>query len=496
MELDNLIEIVRRHNPSADLDMIKLAYDFTKEAFGGQKRLTGEPAFNHSVNTAFNLAKLKMDPLIVAAGLLHDVPEDTSVSLEEVKKNFGKEIAKLVEGITKVGKVKYRGLERYIENLRKMFIAMAEDIRVIIIKFADRLDNLQTLEIHPPVKQLRIARETIEIYAPIAHRLGMGELKGQLEDSAFPFAYPQEYHWVQEITKGQLRKKEKILKEAIKIVEKNLEEMHIKYLSVHGRTKHLFSLYKKLLRYDKDINRIYDLVALRIIVENVSDCYAVLGLIHKRWRPLKGRIKDYIAQPKPNGYQSLHTTVFTDSGDILEAQIRSQEMHEEAELGIAAHWSYDDKKGSRDYIARKPAFASKKELSWVNQLKKWRKDLEENKEYLDNLKIEVFQNRIFVFTPKGDVIDLPELATPIDFAYHVHTEIGNKATGALVNDQMAPLDKPLKSGDVIEVITDRHRQSPNPDWLDFVKTHVAKSKIKQATKSKRGLLRWLPPLGK
>jgi len=488
--LEKLLKTIRSYDPDIDLDMVKLAYDFALKAHEGQKRLSGEPYIAHPLYTAQMLAEMKLDQITIIAGLLHDVPEETKYEIKDIKKNFGKEVALLVEGVTKLGILKYRGIERYIENLRRMFIAMAQDIRVILIRFADRLHNINTLQFQPPVKQLRIAKETLEIYVPIADRLGIYELKGLLEDGAFKYAYPEEYEWVKKISKNYYLKKEKLIKIASREIEKQLKKEKAKYKKIFGRRKNLYSLYQKLHKYNKDIKKIHDIYALRIITSNVQECYAVLGAIHQNWRPISGRIKDYIAQPKPNGYQSLHTTIFFDKENTLEIQIRTKEMDDEAEHGIAAHWAYFEKKGTLDYIQNKSSFAPPKKMQWVNQLKKWRKELEDNKQYLESLKIDVFQNRIFVFTPKGDVIDLPEDATPVDFAYHVHTEIGDKCGSAMLNGQMTSLDTKLKSGDVVDIVVDKHRKRPNPDWLKFVKTNQARTKIKAATNKQR-LARWL-----
>ena len=472
-----LLKTIKEYHPEADFDLIKLAFDFAKQAHAGQKRMTGEDYIYHPLATAQTLAEMKLTIPIILAGLLHDIPEDTDLTLEDIKKNFGQEIASLVNGVTKLGTIKYRGIERYIENLRKMFVAIAKDLRVILIKFADRLHNLKTLYALPRNKQIRIASEVLEIYSPIANRLGMYEMKGRLEEEAFKYLYPKEYNWLKNLIEEQSKHKEVYLNKVIKFIKQELKSENIKLIEVKGRVKQLYSLYKKLLRHNKDINRVYDFVALRIIVKDIPTCYAALGIIHKRMKPLKGRIKDYIAQPKPNGYSSLHTTVFTPEGEIIEVQIRTQEMDEEAEYGIAAHWYYDEK-GSL-----KPT----KKTKWIEELTRWQKELTENQKFLEKLKIDVFQDRIFVFTPNGDVIDLPKDATPIDFAYHVHTDIGNQCVGSLINNQISTLDKPLKSGDVIEILTDKNRKFPNPDWLKFVKTSVAKNKIKSAL-AKRTLI--------
>jgi GTP pyrophosphokinase len=469
-----LIETIKNNQITSDLDMLKLAYDFASEAHAGQTRASGEPYIIHSLATAQQLAEMKLDLPSIIAGLLHDVPEDTKVTLKEIDKNFGREICRLVEGITKLGKLKYRGMERYAENLRKMFVAMSDDIRVILIKFADRLHNLKTLDALPPDKQYRIAKETLEIYAPIADRLAIGQIKGELEDLAFKYVYPDDYKWITEIIPREYKAKEKYLGEVREQVRKKLiaENITINELSIQGRTKHLYSLYQKLLRphINRDLGKIYDLIALRLIVPTVADCYGALGILHGMFRPMPGRIKDYIANPKPNGYQSLHTTVFTDDGEIVEFQIRTKEMHEQAEFGIAAHWRYKQS-GSK---------IKNQHIKWLNELVKWQKQIKDNDQFLQTVKLDVFQNRIFVFTPKGDVIDLPDGATPIDFAYHVHSSLGDKCVGARVNDQLVNLGYQLKSGDIVEIITDKNRAGPNPDWLELVKTSMAKSKIRNA----------------
>jgi len=475
---EDIKQLVEKSNPAADLTMLQLAYDFAAKAHNGQKRLDGTDYIQHCIETAYTLAAANLDLATVEAGLLHDVPEDTAVTLEEIEKNFGPEVGKLVKGITKLSKLKYRGLERYAENLRKMFVAMAEDVRVVLIKLADRLHNLSTLSALPLVKQQRIARETLEIYAPIANRLGIGELKGKLEDLAFKYVYPEEYDWV--IKTAATRMEDQIAYNTvlIKDVKKLLEKNNVPYLSVHGRVKHYYSLYKKLLRKDMDITKVYDLVAVRIIVSDVASCYQALGAVHSQWKPMTGRIKDYIAQPKPNGYRSLHTTVFCKDGRIVEFQIRDQIMHDNAEYGIAAHWKYKD--SNRAKLTIPP-----EQLKWIQELLDWQKSVNDNDQYLKALTIDIFQNRIFVFTPKGDVIDLPEDATPVDFGYHIHSDIGNHCSGARVNEKMAPLDTKLKSGDLVEIIVDKNRSGPSEDWLKFVKTNQAKNHIKAYYKKKR-----------
>jgi GTP pyrophosphokinase len=416
---------------------------------------------------------------IILAGLLHDVPEDTARTLDDIQAAFGEDVMSMVAGITKLGKIKYRGMERYIENLRKMFLAVAADVRVVFIKFADRLHNLQTLDAIPPKKQQRIALESLDIYAPIANRLGMGEMKGLLEDAAFRYVSPKEYAWVKELANTTREGKQDYVEHIMEETRSILEQANMR-VRVQGRAKHLYSLYKKLLKNDRSIARIYDITAIRVITKNVTDCYSALGIIHSKWSPLKGRIKDYIAQPKPNGYRSLHTTVFCEGGEIVEFQIRTEEMHEENEYGIAAHWSYDEQK--QRYLA-KPT----KIPDWVHELADIQEELSDKKnslQSLEEMKIDIFHDRIFVFTPKGDVIDLPEQSTCVDFAYAVHTDIGNTCVGAKVNEEVSGLDRVLKNGDMVDILVDKNRKGPNPDWIKFVRTRNAKARVRQFARSK------------
>lgn len=481
--IDDLMNQVRTYAPQADLDFVRLAYDFAAEAHRGQTRKSGEPYIIHPLSAAYYLANIKIDPIIIVATLLHDVPEDTAVTIEEVEKNFGSEVAGLVRGITKLGKLKYRGVERYIENLRKMFIAMAEDVRVMIIKFSDRIHNLSTLDVLPPQKRYRIALESLEIYAPIANRLGMDEMKGELEDLSFQYVYPKEFVRIKALRDEKLAGKEGYFERLIEKAKHELTTAGVQNFSIHGRNKRLYSLYQKLSRKENELAKIYDLVAIRIIVPTIADCYATLGILHNLWKPLRGRIKDYISQPKPNGYQSLHTTVFGDDGEVVEFQIRTQKMHDEAEYGVAAHWHYDE------FGSRLP----KKEIKWAQELAEIQKDILNRLSDLEEMKVDFLQSRIFVFTPKGDVIDLPEQATPIDFAYHIHTEVGNRCSGARVNEKMVSLETELKNGDVVEIITDKNRKGPSPDWMELAKTHTARMHIKSEIKSqeKNALSRWL-----
>ncbi len=483
--IDGLCNVVREYDPGADLLLIKKAYAFADEAHRGQKRATGHPYIVHPLATAYTLAEMRLPLPIIIAGLLHDVPEDTERTLDDIRKEFGDDVASMVDGISKLGKIKYRGMERYIENLRKMFLAMAADVRVVFIKFADRLHNLQTLDAIPQKKQYRIALESLEIYAPIANRLGMGEMKGRLEDAAFKYIYPKEYQWVQELAKTTREGKQEYLERIMRMTMENLQNAGLKSAQVHGRAKHLYSLYRKLLKNDRNIARIYDIIAVRVIVDSVADCYAALGIIHSKWTPVKGRIKDYIAQPKPNGYRSLHTTVFCEEGEIVEFQIRTPEMHRENEFGIAAHWSYDEE-GKQAILTGAKIHAP---AHWVYELVDIQQELADKKKFvqsLEDLKIDVFRDRIFVFTPQGDVIDLPEDSTCVDFAYAIHTDIGNTCTSAKVNEHVAPLETVLKNGDMVEIITDKSRKGPNPAWIKFVKTRHAKQKVRQHARSKIG----------
>lgn len=477
MNVNEIINILK--NPSQDdINLITRAFEFSQKAHEDQKRFSREPYFIHPFETAKTLARLQLDAKTIAAGLLHDVSEDDNIDEKTLKKEFGEDVAFLVNGVTKLGELKYRGAEREVENLRRMFLAMAKDIRVILIKLADRLHNMRTLQYVAQEKQKRIAEETLEIYAPLANRLGMGEIKGQLEDLAFPYVYTEEYKKVEEMVKGKYEQKEKDL-EKVKIeLEKELKENSVKNFRIDSRVKHLYSLYKKLQRPDVNMNidEVYDLIALRIIVKTVEECYKVLGIIHKIWRPLPKRIKDYIAIPKPNGYQSLHTTVFATDGRITEIQIRTEKMHEEAEFGIAAHWAYAE--------TGKPRTGGKfhPRLSWVSQLAEWQKSIKGSKDFLETLKIDFFKDRVFCFTPKGDVIDLPEGAVAIDFAYAIHSDIGNHASGAIVNNKFVSLDTVLKNGDIVEIQTQKNKK-PSPEWMERAKTSLARKQIKSAMKS-------------
>lgn len=472
---DDLKQLIFQNYPDADISDLTRAYQFAKDAHFGVKRKSGEDYLYHCIATTYYLAELRVDMPTLIAGMLHDVPEDTSFTLADIRKEFGREVESLVSGVTKLSPLKYRGMQRYAENLRKLFVAMSKDLRVILIKLANNLHNVQTLEAHRPDKQLRIAREAMEIYSPLANRLGMFELKSRLEDAAFPYVNPKEYERVKELAQDRLKNEGKYIDKVKYIIQQELAKHGIPFVFIEGRIKHIYSLYCKLQSHGWDINKIYDLIAIRVVVSTVPDCYLVLGIIHSRWTPLKGRIKDYIAQPKPNGYQSLHTSVFTDFGKVIEFQIRDTVMHELAEYGIAAHSKYKTLQTQQ----------SKKSLAWINELIGWQKKIKNDMEYLKNIKNDIFQNRIFVFTPQGDVLDLPDNATPIDFAYQIHSDLGSHAAGARINTHIASLDTVLKSGDVIEIIKDKNRKGPSPEWLQIAKTSLAQDKIRQQLKKKK-----------
>ena len=463
-------------------DLIEKAYDFAKKSHEGALRKSGEPYFVHVFSTALNLADLGMDPIVISAGLLHDVLEDTQTSKEELEKEFGKEIVGLIEGVTKLGNVKYKGIERNIENLRKFFVSVAEDLRVLIIKLTDRLHNIETLEYVRPDKQKRIALETLEVYAPLANRLSMGILKGRLEDAAFKYAYPKEYEEVKNLLLEKKDAKEKYLIEVNDTLIRKLKEEKIKNIEINYRQKHLYSLWKKLQKYNMDITKIYDIIALRVMVDTVADCYHVLGIVHGEWTPLPNRIKDYIAMPKANGYQSLHTTIFTGTGGIVEIQIRTHEMHEKAENGIAAHFAYKEK----DQIKN----IDTKQLEWLYQLHEINNEIKKPQQLLETIKLNFFKDRVFVFTPKGDIIDLPEGASVVDFAYAIHTDLGDHLQSAKINGKNSALHTKLKTHDIVEIQTNKNTH-PSSKWLDYAKTNLARKHINNHLKSDSLLSKFL-----
>lgn len=471
---EDLMQKINENCHNIDKDMVKRAYDLACDAHKEQKRESGEPYVTHPVDVASILAEMGMDTSTIVAGLLHDVIEDTEYTYEDIKNSFNEEIANLVQGVTKLGKIEYKTKEeQQADNVRKMLLAMAKDIRVIIIKLADRLHNLRTLKFMPKAKQKQKAKETLDIYAPLAHRLGISKIKWELEDLAFRYLHEEEYYdLVKEIAEKRVER-ETYIAEIKEDLSKKLEESEIDS-DIDGRPKHFYSIYKKMVNKNKSIEQIFDLTAIRILVNTVKDCYGVLGIVHTIYKPIPGRFKDYIAMPKPNMYQSLHTTVIGPQGKTFEIQIRTFEMHKTAEYGIAAHWKYKEGENQEE---KENSFENK--LAWLRDMLEWQKETSDAEEFIEGFKIDLFVDEIFVFTPKGVVINLPSGATPIDFAYRIHTDIGNRCVGAKVNGKIVPLDYKLKTGEIAEVLTSKNAKGPNIDWLNIAKSNQAKSKIRQ-----------------
>jgi GTP pyrophosphokinase len=471
--MKNLLNsIPHKFEPEQEKLLFK-AFEFAKKAHEGQFRKNGENYFIHPQGAAIILGQIFPDTSTLAATLLHDVPEDTKVTLKTIEAEFGPEICRLIDGVTQLGHVRMKNSKDkfYVENLRKLFIATSQDIRVILIKLADRLHNMRTIEFIPADKQLKVAKETLEIYAPIAGRLGIGAWKDELEDLSFKIVYPKEYGETKNLLDEELKNREESLKEMEKNLEHILHTEGIKFLSITGRVKRLYSLFRKLEKYDKDVTKIHDIVALRIINKSTADCYAALGVIHKYYQPLPGRIKDYIATPKPNGYQSIHTTVFSKEGKTFEIQLRTDLMDEEAERGVAAHWFYAEE--------GKPETSNRLQAKWIKELQSWQEETANPEEFLESLRIDFFRDRIFVFTPKGDIKDLPAGASVIDFAFAVHTDLGFHMMGAKINGKMGSIYDELRQGDMIEIIKTKKESVMSRHWLEAAKTHNARNRIRR-----------------
>ncbi|OGP08964.1 MAG: GTP pyrophosphokinase [Deltaproteobacteria bacterium RIFCSPLOWO2_12_FULL_43_16] len=478
VRLEDIVDKISSYNPTADIELIKRAYIFSAKVHQGQMRVSGEPYLNHIIEVAHILTDMQMDVVTVIAGILHDTVEDTLTTLDKIKELFGDEVATLVDGVTKIGKISFdrqgmSGEERQAENFRKMIIAMAQDIRVIMIKLADRLHNMRTLSVLSPEKRTKIAQETMDIYAPIANRLGIGWIKTELEDLAFNYLKPEPYKELQERLTTEKEERERYIHEVKAIIEKRLAEYNLK-AEVTGRPKHLYSIHTKMLKDGLSFEHIYDILAFRIMVSTVKECYEALGIIHSTWKPIPGRFKDYIAIPKPNMYQSLHTSVIGPYGERMEIQIRTEEMHKIAEEGIAAHWRYKEGKAMLE--------KDDKRFAWLRQMLELQKDMRDAKEFMDTMKMDLFSEEVFVFTPKGTVKELPKGASPVDFAYAVHTDIGHRCSAAKVNGRLVPLKYQLKNGDTVEIITSPNH-TPSKDWLKFVITSRAKARIRQWIKT-------------
>ena len=483
--IEEFFEFLKTYLDEKQIAFVKKAYDFAAKMHADQKRRSGEPYIIHPIQVANILAQMKMDEETLAAAFLHDVVEDTDTTLQQLKEMFGAKVAMLVDGVTKLGKIEYISKEeRQIENYRKMFLAMAQDIRVVIIKLADRLHNMRTMKYMPVHKQQSISKETLEIYAPLANRLGIYTIKWELEDMAFRYRDPELYYNLVEQVKTKRKEREAMINDAMETLRQELDRVNIR-CEIQGRPKNFYSIYKKMMRDHKELNEIYDLLAIRVLVDTVKDCYGTLGIVHGLWRPIPGRFKDYVAVPKSNMYQSLHTTVAFTNGQPLEIQIRTFEMHRISEFGIAAHWRYKESGGSNPATGSDKSYAEK--LSWLRQLLEWHNDMSDSKDFVNTVKMDVFADEVFVFTPRGDVIDLPVGSVPIDFAYRIHTDVGNRCIGAKVNGRIVPLDYKLSNGDIVEVITSKQASGPSRDWINIAGSSDTRNKIKSWFKKERGL---------
>ncbi len=471
------MNIIKKYNPNNDAEIVERAYNYAVKAHDGQKRVSGEDYIIHPLEVAKILAELNMDNVTIAASMLHDVVEDTKSTYEDCKSIFGEEIAMLVDGVTKLGKLEYKTKEeQQAESLRKMFIAMAKDIRVVLIKLADRLHNMRTLKYMPVEKQKEKAKETMEIYAPIAHRLGISKIKWEMEDLALRYLEPNEYYELVDKVAKKRKEREDEINHVMEILKEKFKEVGIE-AHIEGRPKSFYSIYRKMYYQNKSFEQIFDLTAVRIIVDTVKDCYGVLGIVHTLWKPIPGRFKDYIAMPKPNMYQSLHTTLLGSDGQPFEVQIRTWEMHKTSEIGIAAHWKYKEGRTSQSEFDEK--------LKWLRQMLEWQNEIKDTREFMETLKVDLFTDEVYVFTPKGDVVDLPVDSTPIDFAYKIHSQIGNRCIGAKINGRIVPLDYKLQNGDIVEIITSAAANGPSRDWLKIVKSSQAKNKIRQWFKKEK-----------
>lgn len=467
------LQKIKEYNPNYDMKIIADAFDLATKMHRGQLRKSGEPYMVHPIAVDYILADMGMDSTVLVAGLLHDVVEDTEYSSEDLERDFGEDVKILVDGVTKLGSIKFDTKEEaQAENLRKMLLAMSKDIRVLIIKLADRLHNMRTAQYWTPEKQKEKSKETLDIYAPLASRLGIFAIKFELEDIALSYLHPKEYEELKQKVATKTEQRNKLIESVINSIKVSLDKLGIKY-DISGRSKHLYSVYKKMTIQKKNLDEIFDLTAVRVIVETVKDCYAVLGQVHTMWKPIPGRFKDYIAMPKPNMYQSLHTTLLGNTGEPFEVQIRTYEMHRVAEFGIAAHWKY--KEGNTSGKENPDDI----KLAWLRQTLEWQKYFNDPKEFMDNLRMDLFASQVFVFTPEGAVIELPAKATPLDFAFKIHTEVGEKCVGAKVNGKMTTIDHTLNNGDIVEIVTSQNANGPSPDWLNIVKSSTARSKIRQ-----------------